>query len=252
MMPSYDNLWFTLLFVRRVTLLMSDEDVQKLAWVFVNATRYGGTIPDELYELVDEAIAHDRSPVFPREYLMEGFRTLTEMPRELFVSSAQSDQGFWGWKQANTHVLLPVLNRCFPRMKYVYVYRNCLHVGFNGNYNQLKYLWGNIFLEGEVKDQPSHLIRYWLTSHKRMLGMQHSMPGRLYMLDYDKLCREPERELELLSEFLGLDAMAEKISTLRELVPPLETPHPIDPAELANLGEELLADLRALGQLNGN
>ncbi len=166
---SLDNLWFSLLYVRRTILLRSDEEMDKLAWLFTNAMRQGLEVPPELKPLLEEACDHDRSPVLPPDLLARAHESLLSVP-----GGAARDE-HWGWKQPNSHILLPMLDRSFPEMKFVYVVRNGLDMAFSENQNQLKYFWGDLLLEGDISPTPVNALRYWVAAHKRMQGFRQRM-----------------------------------------------------------------------------
>jgi len=214
---SLDNMWFSLLFVRRSILLKSDDELRKLAWLFTNAMRHGNSIPRELNRLLDRACQHDRGPVLPRSLLEETRDSL------LRAAPVEEPDQVWGFKQPNTHVMVPQLLRCFRKMKYIYVVRNGLDMAFSENQNQLKYFWGDLILEGDVSVTPRNALRYWVASHKRMLGYKRYMGGQLYFLNFDRLCADPGLELQRLLQFVGTDVPPGKLSELASTIAPPAT-----------------------------
>ena len=215
---SLDNLWFSLLFVRRTILLRSDEEMDRLAWIFTNAMRQGLDMPPELTPLLEEAGDHDRSPVLPPDLLARAHESLLSAPE------VPARDEHWGWKQPNSHILLPMLDRTFPEMKYVYVVRNGLDMAFSENQNQLKYFWGDLLLEGDISPTPVNALRYWVAAHKRMQGFRQRMGHRLHFLSFDRLCQDPEGELEALREFAGIQVSKRRLAELaRQVSPPATT-----------------------------
>ncbi|KZX55067.1 hypothetical protein A3709_08720 [Halioglobus sp. HI00S01] len=195
---SLDNLWFTLLFLRRSLLLKSDDEVEKLSWIFANAMRHGVELSEELRVLLDEATALDRAPVVPAEHLQRARDSLLHSPTH------DRRHEHWGWKEPNSHIMLPQLDRCFPDMKYVFVVRNGLDMAFSDNQNQLKYFWGELMLDQKLEPAPAAALRYWVASHKRMQGFRKRLGHRLHFLSFDRLCADPEGELEALREFAAI------------------------------------------------
>lgn len=210
---SLDNLWFSLLFVRRTILLKSDEEVSKLAWAFANAMRHGVEVSDELKTMLSSAASLDRTPVIPREHLQRALDSMLSVP------SGDRRHEHWGWKEPNSHILLPQLDRCFPEMRFVFVVRNGLDMAFSDNINQMRYFWGDLMLEGDTEPTPANLLRYWVACHKRMQGFRQRMGHRLHFLSFDRLCTDPEGELEALREFAAIQiskkALAELATTVR-------------------------------------
>ena len=60
-------------------------------------------------------------------------------------------------------------------------------------------------LEGEVDSSPRNSLRYWVASYKRICCNRALLDNRLYILDFDLLCRNPAQQIDKLNQFLGLD-----------------------------------------------
>ena len=199
MNEELDNLWFSLLFVRRTIILKPLEEVKRLVWLFINAMRKREPVPEELVPLLDEAARYDRGPAL-RSSVLEAARQSISSSRK-----NQSTCELWGWKQPNTHVLVPLLAQYLPRMKYIYVVRNGLDMAFSYNQNQLKYFWGDLLLEGDIEPTPRNALRYWVASYKRICGDRALLGDRLYLLDFDSLCKNPIEQLKHLNKFLDVE-----------------------------------------------
>ena len=213
---SLDNLWFTLLFVRRTILLKSDSELAALAWLFNNAMRGGQAVPETLLPMLDEAARHDRGPALRRDVLQAARDSL------LGARAPAAEAAAWGWKQPNSQVMVPQLRRCFPGMKYIYVVRNGLDMALSYNQNQLMYFWGDLMLEGDTAPTPANSLRYWVASYRRILDARAAAPDAIYILDYDQLCREPLPALETLADFLQV-AGADLKGVAAEVIVPATT-----------------------------
>jgi hypothetical protein len=205
---ALNNLWFSLLFVRRTILLMPPAKVRQLAWLFTNSMRDGLRVPVELVPLLDEAARHDRGPALTRAVLQRSRQSI--LNRENAPDSANR----WGWKQPNSHVMVPLLNQCFSRMKYIYVVRNGLDMAFSGNQNQLTYFWGDLLLDGDTSPTPRNALRYWVACYKRIMGDCELLGDRLYILNFDELCNSPAEQIQKLNQFLELDVSRDKLHSL--------------------------------------
>ena len=196
---SLDNLWFTLLFVRRSILLKPIDQVRQLAWLFNNAMRQAEPIPPELTSLLHNSVRYDRGPALRRGVLAASLESL--------LSSDGPARGAarWGWKQPNSHVMISLLRESFPALKYIYVVRNGLDMALSYNQNQLMYFWGDIMLDGDVSPEPRNALRYWVASYRRLQADAARFSDQVYILDYDRLCAEPRSELQALNTFLELD-----------------------------------------------
>jgi Sulfotransferase family len=212
MNEELDNLWFSLLFVRRSIVLKPPEEIKRLIWLFINAMRKGLLIPDELVPLLDEAARYDRGPALRKSVLEAARQSISESRKD------QSMYHFWGWKQPNTHVLVPLLAHCLPQMKYIYVLRNGLDMAFSDNQNQLKYFWGDLLLDGDIDPSPRNSLRYWIASYKRICSDRVLLGRRLYILDFDSLCKNPIEQIQRLNEFLGLDVNADKLNAIARTI----------------------------------
>ena len=205
-----DNLWFSLLFVRRTVVLKSVDEIERLVWLFVNAMRKGLPVPSELIAMLEEAALYDRGPAL-KKAVLEAARASIDSDQFLSGNRAHA---LWGWKQPNTHVLIPLLAPCFPRMKYIYVFRNGLDMAFSYNQNQLTYFWGDLLLEGDVDPSPKNALRYWVASYQRNCSYKALLGDRLYFLNYDLLCKNPIEEIEKLNRFLKIQVSRDQLETV--------------------------------------
>lgn len=212
MNESLDNLWFTLLFVRRSILLTPADEVRQLAWLFTNAMRHAAPVPTDLAGLLERAARHDRGPALRR--------TVLAAARDSLLASDAPAAGAprWGWKQPNSHVMVSQLLDSFPAMKYVYVVRNGLDMALGYNQNQLMYFWGDVMLDGDTSPGPRNALRYWVTSYRRLQADARRFPGQVYVLDYDALCRSPKEQLLRLNDFLGLQAAPPALERAQAIV----------------------------------
>lgn len=212
MNEELDNLWFSLLFVRRTIFLKPREEVVRLFWLFINAMRKRLPVPEELVPLLDEAARYDRGPALRRSVLEAARQSICASPND------QSTCEVWAWKQPNTHVLVPLLAQYLPKMKYIYVVRNGLDMAFSYNQNQLKYFWGDLLLEGDIEPTPRNALRYWIACYKRICSDRALLGDRLYLLNYDSLCKGPMEQLKHLNRFLDLDVSQDAMESIARTI----------------------------------
>ena len=110
----------------------------------------------------------------------------------------------WGWKEPNTHVILERLVSRIPGLRYIHVVRNGLDMAHSSNRHQL-HRWGERILGRTVSDAPHDALAYWVAAHRRLGGISAMMGNRFLMLNYDRLCTDPDRELPVLLQFAGVD-----------------------------------------------
>ena len=131
----------------------------------------------------------------------------------------------WGWKEPNSHLLIDYMNDFFPNFKYIHTIRNGLDMAFSQNQQQL-YNWGNLYGVPPPADQekvPEASFRYWASVNKH-IQTKVSLLGseKLMLLNFDNLCREPEKEIRHLLLFLGIQPDQVDLDTL--LAIPQEPP----------------------------
>jgi len=193
---SQDNLAWTLLFKRLEVLSMDDAALAQDLAIFVAAMTASRPLTPHEQDRIVRLAADDR-PQHPRDWLAERATCLSA------ATTAQADDRPWGWKEPNTHVLLPFLARHFPALRYVHVVRHGLDMAFSSNQNQLAY-WADAFgIPGDLPT-PVRALRYWLAVQRRAHALGASMGERFLWLDYDAFCANPVDGVERLQQFLGL------------------------------------------------
>ena len=81
-----------------------------------------------------------------------------------------------------------------------------------------------MLLEGDLDAPPRNSLRYWVASYKRILTDRALLHDRLYILDFDLLCRSPVEEVNKLNRFLNLEVHQETLETIaRSIVTPDST-----------------------------
>ncbi|MBC8384094.1 MAG: sulfotransferase [Candidatus Cloacimonetes bacterium] len=206
---SNDNLWFTLLFKRSDILLTSDEDFQILLNVFLNGMRNNREFSDREIAFINNLAADDRSQ-HSAEWLKERAKTL--------LSRRNNEHSkYWGWKEPNTHIILDRLKKYLPAMRYIHVIRNGLDMAHSPNQNQLN-LWGASFIGSKFDITPYFSLKYWCRVHRRILEIAQAMNSQFYLLNFDKLCLEPENSLRDFLEFLHLDIPQSQIDEISKIV----------------------------------
>lgn len=114
----------------------------------------------------------------------------------------------WGWKEPNSHLLVPALKDHFPGFKYIHTIRHGLDMAYSGNQQQL-YNWGELFgirlPENEV-DEPAASFRYWVEANRKVmeygaqLGKDHFL-----LVNFDRLCEAPEEGVLRIADFLKIN-----------------------------------------------
>lgn len=232
---SNDNLWFTLLFKRCEILRARDEELADLVGIFRKAMSRCGPLSAAELDLVRRLADADR-PAHDAEWLRHRALSL-----ERWTAQGEHPCGMWGWKEPNTHVILENLAPLLPGMKYIHVIRNGLDMAYSSNQSQLQ-LWGSFFLGLEkIEVSPRLSLKYWREVHRLVLERGRNLGDRFLLLNYDRLCTDPEESLGILLRFLEAEPASSAQERLRTLIRPprslgrfrLYPPSNLDPDDVA-------------------
>ena len=125
----------------------------------------------------------------------------------------------WGWKEPNTHMHMHRIALRIPHVRYVHVMRSGLDMAFSANQQQVK-RWGERLLGHPVDGSPRHSLRYWVLVHRRINANCMRLGARFLMLNYDRLCTNPDDELPALLAFAGIDPSDATLERLRAMISP--------------------------------
>lgn len=223
--PARDNLWFTLLFKRPRWFLKNS--VRKESQIFKGLTIFEKAMTADLqfhYEELSFITGAVVEMMFRgHDYLGAG-RGLWPIKRSItmFRSRIRDHTNYigWGWKEPNTHMYIEYLNKYFQNLKYIHLIRHGIDMAYSNNQSQL-FNWGAMF--GIAAHDPSiplprRSLRYWHEANKRALTLGRKLlKERFLVINFDKLCMNPGREIELLIDFLGLDTRGVKMDELQKL-----------------------------------
>lgn len=206
---SNDLLWFTLLFKYERVCDIDDEQFDRLVDILASGLSGGAPLDAPSRARVTE-LANEARPNQPAGQLREAADSL-------IAAAARPAHGRrWGWKEPNTHIVIERLWQRLPDLRYVHVVRHGVDMAFSGNQNQLA-LWGPRVLGSDGDPSPSRSLQYWCKVHHRLQMLLAANPHRMYWLDYDEFCLEPEEGFEHLRRFLALPATAvPDLSVVRE------------------------------------
>jgi hypothetical protein len=163
------------------------------------------------------------------------------------IDSTPPAPGWWGWKEPNSHLVLPELVAAFPDLRYVHVLRHPLDMAFAANVNQLV-TWGPSFgiraeSDREVARANSQLA-WWLASTAMALETGRNLGRRFAVLRFEDFCRDPAGLLTDTLKELEIDLGAG--AAVEHVKPPASTgrwrDHP-----WTELDPELLERARGLG-----
>lgn len=236
---ALDNLWFTFLFKRQEwarrphTVIPSDSDISGSVHLFHRAMVHGlaGWNDQEDQALLSRL----RSCLPPEGKWVCG--ASAEHAESLRTSQPpdQTTTRSWGWKEPNTHIFLPQLNRHIPGLRYIHLVRDGLDMAFSENTWQARH-WSHLFGMPYHPERPlpPHQLRYWSVANESALryGRDH-MPGRFLTVQYEDLCKYPSAHWIRIQRFLG-------VSDLMPLPPGLINP--------SSIGRSITRDMSVFSQ----
>jgi hypothetical protein len=122
------------------------------------------------------------------------------------LADVTSSPQLTGWKEPNTHIVLPYLLQALPNLHYVHVIRHGLDMAFSSNVAQVR-LWGELLSEHSLDaENPADRFAYWCAVHQRVATVATEFPGRVTVCPIDQ-GRETVRErLRPVLSALGLSA----------------------------------------------
>lgn len=250
-----DNLWFTLLFKRPRWFfkhaIMEESQIFKALSIFEKAMN-ASLRPhyEELSFILATAVemmfkGHDYSGSGRGLWPIKRTITLLQ-PKKIHRSKYLG----WGWKEPNTHIYLEYLNKHFQNLKYIHLIRHGIDMAYSSNQSQL-YNWGMMF-GITVKDSsiplPRLSLQYWNEANRRAITLgQKLLKERFLVLNFDKLCMYPGREIALLIDFLGLDTKCVNMDELERLPKIPESAGRYKNYDLSIFDKDEIAAVRELG-----
>lgn len=137
----------------------------------------------------------------------------------------------WGWKEPNTHVFLDRLIARWPDLRYVHVVRHGLDMAWSSNHQQLE-TWGRRFGlsehaagddgagDGAGGDAARAQLDLWILSTRRAVELGAAIGDRFLLLDYERLCTDPEASVQQLAALVGVDLSGPALERLAHVVDP--------------------------------
>jgi len=233
---AYDNLWFTLLFKRRSILLEPETKFQDIAKLFFARMAAPERLSPHAAKL-GFALAEAERLQHSREWLLARAQS--------FVDCAPNPgKDRWGWKEPNTHIVIERLLAAKPDLRYIHTVRHPIRMALSRNQNQLEN-WGPVLLDRDIAIEPRLSLSFWCAAHRRILELHRAAPGRILIVDYDRLCANSEGECREILKFAGADMDTQAIRKFKEYVwrPDSQSPRNdvdlalFDPADLAYVSE---------------
>jgi hypothetical protein len=211
---SLDNLLFTRLFKNPVWLAKANTSAIKRRIIAFEDLMKGNRL--SAFEILMCRNAFKTNETYPTE----ASHVKTFMFNQLFFKD-RVNVPIWGWKEPNTHVILPSLLDQIKGLKYVHVLRHGLDMAFSSNKQQLLN-WGNMFgIEAMPTEAEDVLCRkqleYWIFSTQRVISLQKNYPNRIKIIKLEELVEKPEQGITDLIDFAELllkDSLLDELITI--------------------------------------
>jgi hypothetical protein len=126
----------------------------------------------------------------------------------------------WGWKEPNSHLLLAELDTALPGLRFIHVLRDVEQIARGKNQRQMHNWSRHVGLEPPRAgaDLVEYSLEFCRVATDRTADIGRSRLGaRYHQLDINRLCAEPDPELDALLGFLGLAPDADTRERLRAI-----------------------------------
>lgn len=203
-----DNLWFTLLFKRRSALLDSDKRFSQLCDLFWERMGGSGAQGDKAGEVLSAFAAHDR--------IQHRVSWLQERV-ESWLNNPPTPHAPWGWKEPNTHLFIDRLFKLKADLRYIHIARNPIDMALSSNQNQLEN-WGPVLLDRPVQIGPRDSLTYCRAVARRIGQLAEDHAGRVCIVDFDRLCREPQEVCLHIARFIGTFPDTEMVDWFSDMI----------------------------------
>ena len=209
---AHDNLWFTLLGKRprwlpeRLTGARPSPDVVAALRV-LEAVMTGAELDREQFGILGEAAADMAAWGHDGMGAMADARAFA-LAVQAIKHTPPEDRAWWGWKEPNSHLVLPELVATFPGLRYVHVLRHPLDMAFSGNKMQMR-IWGPTFGIEVPEDEsqwPNAQLQWWLTSTRLAEEAGRQLGERFQLLRFEEFCDKPAKRLRRLGDAFGIEA----------------------------------------------
>jgi hypothetical protein len=127
--------------------------------------------------------------------------------------------GWWGWKQPRSILILPLLLHLFPKMYFLHIIRDGRDMAFAPNQNLPQVHYEAYMHEPFMPFDPLSIIRMWSRLNSQAADWcETHLSTRYKVLRFEDLCNHPESEMRSILKWLGLpdDDSAHCVSHVRK------------------------------------
>ncbi|MBF7156037.1 sulfotransferase [Bacillus albus] len=147
-------------------------------------------------------------------------RRLRIFENHMLMSLEQNKHEYlgWGWKNPSSHIYIKFLYHHFKQIKYIHVIRHGLDMVYSTNQNQF-FKWGDLYNLDLSLNQERLRLQYWYQSNKKAITLgEKFFKKNFFIINFDNLCADPQKEMNNLINFLNLNKSNLKIQQLINLI----------------------------------
>lgn len=126
----------------------------------------------------------------------------------------------WGWKEPNSHLLIPCYDQYFSHFKYIHTVRHGLDMAYSSNQQQM-FNWSGLFglkTPDDPSEIPSASLKYWIKANQRVSDLVgQSGDDNILIIHFEDLCFNPLEGIRKIAGFLGVGLNGEQIEELAKL-----------------------------------
>jgi hypothetical protein len=251
---SLDNLWYTLLFKRPkwyYTNHTSEKEIYTGLGLLTKVMLKEGYFSLPEWRFLIHAVVQMSREGHNHLGSGRGRWPFIRMWRMLVASQQeQSRYVGWGWKEPNAHLLIRSLAGYFKQSKYIHTMRHGLDMAFSKNQQQL-FNWGHLYGVDRPKSAseiPVASYRYWVRANQRALEAGAELGREQFLLlNFDRLCRSPESEIQAIVSFLGVNPTQEAREKVSRILRQPPTMGRYRDHDLSQFGSDELSALQTFG-----
>lgn len=225
---SLDNLWVTVLLKRIDWFGQGNrerkEEIKNGLDIFTEAMLGGPVLSGGRHVFVTDYIRNITMDTNARKEIELYFGNWQNFLKDIIFPQRPGMDDFtvWGWKEPNSHIFLEDLVNYYSEIKYIHVIRHGLDMAYSKNQNQIK-LWGAMYgIEcSDEHHDPASSFCYWLAANKKAIEVGKKMlSDRFLIINYERLCDSPGKEIKRLINFLELSVSNETFAQISQIPSP--------------------------------
>lgn len=124
----------------------------------------------------------------------------------------------WGFKEPNSHLLLPEFAEYFGNIKYLHVVRNGLDMCLSDNQQQL-YTWGKLFGIRNIENEQKQSFNYWKRANRRAVDISRKNTKIDFkIVSFEKIVDSPIECAMEIAEFLEAEYDKQELERWTEFI----------------------------------